>query len=196
MLELQRVAATVLACLGVSILAAVAPPSARAEVQTCTGSLGAITVDDVRVSQNATCTLTGTRVRGTITVQRNATLIARGVLVHGNVQAERAFAVVVRAWPRFGGSVIFGSVQLKEGGSVSVTRSRISGDLQIESSRRFVRVNDNRVYGSIQIVGNTGGAAIFRNFVVGNLQCKENRPAPTGGANVTGANKEDQCRRL
>jgi hypothetical protein len=29
--------------------------------------------------------------------------------------------------------------------------------------------------------------------VNGNLQCKENRPPPGGGANVVGGNKEDQC---
>jgi len=32
--------------------------------------------------------------------------------------------------------------------------------------------------------------------IVGNLQCKENRPAPTGGRNVVGGDKEDQCARL
>jgi hypothetical protein len=34
------------------------------------------------------------------------------------------------------------------------------------------------------------------NFIDGNLQCKENVPAPTGGANVVQGNKEDQCARL
>ena len=50
--------------------------------------------------------------------------------------------------------------------------------------------------GSIQVFQNTGGVNIASNRVNGNLQCKENRPAPTGGGNVVQGNKEDQCARL
>jgi hypothetical protein len=35
--------------------------------------------------------------------------------------------------------------------------------------------------------------AIRRNVIDGNLQCKENHPAPTGGNNIVQGNKEDQC---
>jgi hypothetical protein len=41
------------------------------------------------------------------------------------------------------------------------------------------------------VIGNSGGGEIFRNVINGNLQCKENRPASTGGGN-----KEDQCSRF
>ena len=34
------------------------------------------------------------------------------------------------------------------------------------------------------------------NTVKGNLQCKENNPAPVGGQNTVHGSKEDQCRRL
>jgi hypothetical protein len=37
---------------------------------------------------------------------------------------------------------------------------------------------------------------ISQNRIDGNLQCKENNPAPTGGGNVVQGNKEDQCKRL
>jgi hypothetical protein len=37
---------------------------------------------------------------------------------------------------------------------------------------------------------------ISSNRVNGNLQCKENQPAPTGSGNTVGGNKEDQCQRL
>ncbi|MBW4556972.1 MAG: hypothetical protein KME59_13680 [Trichormus sp. ATA11-4-KO1] len=43
---------------------------------------------------------------------------------------------------------------------------------------------------------NTGGLTIKNNRIDGNLQCKENRPAPTGGGNIVQGNKEDQCSRL
>lgn len=175
---------------------ALAPQSVAAAERSCKRPLGAITVDNLRVPENASCTLTGTRVRGTISVQRNATLVARGVRVFGNVQAGRAFWVVIRAWPRFGGSFIAGSVQVKQSGTVSVTRSRTEGDSQLEANRRFLRANDNRVRGNLQLFGNTGGAAVFRNTVVGNIQCKDNRPNPTGADNIVGGSKEDQCRRF
>ena len=52
------------------------------------------------------------------------------------------------------------------------------------------------VGGSVQVFQNSGGVAISRNRIDGNLQCKENSPAPTGGGNVVQGNKEDQCARL
>jgi hypothetical protein len=38
-----------------------------------------------------------------------------------------------------------------------------------------------------------GGVTIAHNVISGNLQCKENDPAPTGRNNVVHGNKEDQC---
>ena len=49
--------------------------------------------------------------------------------------------------------------------------------------------------GSLQAVKNTGGLSINNNTIDGNLQCKENQPAPTGSGN-TAALKTDQCRAL
>jgi hypothetical protein len=57
-------------------------------------------------------------------------------------------------------------------------------------------VHRNRVGGSIQVVGNSGGASIARNRVGGSLECKENRPAPTGARNRVGESKLDQCARF
>jgi hypothetical protein len=48
----------------------------------------------------------------------------------------------------------------------------------------------------VQAFQNRGGVQIANNVINGNLQCKENRPAPTGGGNRVGGNKEDQCARL
>ena len=52
------------------------PAAAQAEERVCRGTLGAVTVDNLRVPQGATCTLNGTRVQGTVKVERNATLTA------------------------------------------------------------------------------------------------------------------------
>jgi hypothetical protein len=174
---------------GLVVLAAATMSSpAYAEERKCRGTLGAVTVDNLRVPQGATCTLNGTIVKGTITVKADATLRARGVRVVGNVQAENARMVVVNGASRVGGSV-----QVKQGGAAKVLSSRIRGDIQYDANAAYLRANDNKVGGSIQIVGNSGGAEIFRNVVNGNLQCKENSPPPTGGANIVGGNKEDQC---
>jgi hypothetical protein len=171
--------------------AATAVPMAHAEERTCARALGAVTVDNLRVPPNATCRLTRTHVKGTIKVERNATLVARSVRVVGNVQGENAANVLVLASSRIGGSV-----QVKQGGGASVKRSRVNDDIQYDANTKLVIARANRVGGSIQVIGNRGGAAIFTNRVDGNLQCKENRPAPTGGANVVGGDKEDQCERF
>jgi hypothetical protein len=78
-----------------ALVSAALAPTASAEERSCRGSLGTVTVDNLRVPQNATCTLTGTRIKGVLKVERNATLVARGIRVVGNVQAENAKNVVV-----------------------------------------------------------------------------------------------------
>lgn len=172
----------------VVLAAAFAVSPASAEERKCRGTLGAVTVDNLRVPQGATCRLNGTIVKGTIRVKANATLIASGVRVVGNVQAENALKVVVKGSSRVGGSV-----QVKQSGSARVASSRIRHDIQYDANTRYLRANDNKVGGSIQVVGNSGGAEIFRNVVNGNLQCKENGPAPIGDGNIVGGTKEDQC---
>lgn len=143
---------------------------AHAEERTCRGTIGAVTLDNVRVPQGATCTLNGTRVKGTITVQSRATLRALQVGLVGNVQAENARRVVVR------GSSVGGSVQHVQGGSAVIRNNRVTGDVQMFSNDGAITISGNRING--------------------NLQCKSNTPAPTGGGNVVDGNKEDQCQRL
>lgn len=175
----------------ISLLAVIWLTPAIAEETTCRSSLGAITVDNLRVPQNATCRLTSTRVKGTIIVQNNATLIARKVVVIGNVQAVSANQVSVLEGSRIGGSI-----QHKQGGRAIVSDSAVDSDIQYESNYAYVRALRNNVGGSIQVFQNTGGAEFRRNVVDGNLQCKANIPAPIGGNNVVGGNKEDQCGHL
>jgi hypothetical protein len=132
--------------------------------------LGALTVDNLRVPQGATCTLNGTKVKGTVKVEYGATLQATGIRVVGNIQAEGHRRVNVKS------SAVGGSIQLKQGGAADVRFNRVTGDVQSFTNR--------------------GTQWIARNTINGNLQCKENSPAPTGGGNVVGGNKEDQCSRL
>jgi hypothetical protein len=163
------------------------PITAHAAELSCTGIVGAQSYEQIEVPPNATCTLNGTRVDGTIKVGVNATLQANGVIVGGNIQAEGATTVFVGT-----GSTVGGSIQIKQGGRATVNGVQVTGDIQLESNAGALSVTANRVGGNIQIVQNRGGAAITDNRIDGNLQCKENSPAPTGGRNVA-ASFEDQC---
>jgi hypothetical protein len=143
---------------------------ALAEERTCRGTINAVAVDNLRVPQGATCTLNGTRVKGTVKVERGGTLKASRIQVIGNIQAEGA-------------------------ARVNVTSSSIGGSVQIVQGRSS-NLRSNSVKGDVQYFENRGAIAITGNRVNGNLQCKENSPRPTGGRNVVQGNKEDQCARL
>jgi hypothetical protein len=159
------------AVLGAAVFAA-AP--ALAEERSCRGTLGARTVDNLRVPSGATCILTGTRVKGTIKVERGATLHASAIRVIGNIQAENARRV-------------------------KVVRSHIGGSVQIVQSRNgstLSKLDRNTVKQDVQYFENRGAISITRNRIIGNLQCKANNPRPTGGSNIVGGTKQDQCASL
>lgn len=81
------------------------------------------------------------------------------------------------------------------GGEVQVADSTVGGSVQLTSNTARAGVARNRVGSDIQLFSNRGALA-SSNRVDGNLQCKGNSPAPTGGGNVVQGNKEDQCARL
>ena len=153
-------------------LLALVPATAVAEERTCRGALGAVQVDNLRVPDGATCTLTGTRIDGTLKVESGAVLRARAIKVEGDVQAENHRRVTITGRR----TRIDGSVQIKQGGAFTLARTFVGSDVQVFTNR--------------------GAIAIRRNAIEGNLQCKENVPAPTGSGNVVQGNKEDQCARL
>ncbi|WP_432558735.1 hypothetical protein [Granulicoccus sp. GXG6511] len=146
-------------------------PIAHADDYVCRGTITNRSIDgDVVVPSGATCTINGGDIDGNVKVYRNATVHVNGTTVKGNLQAEN-HRHVASARAR-----IDGSIQLKQGGSADLTANRVNSDIQSFTNR---------------------GRQVFRSNVVdGNLQCKENVPAPTGGANIVHGNKEDQCRRL
>jgi len=165
--------------------------TALAEERICRGQIGATTVDNLIVPQNASCWLRGTRVKGKIKVRNGATLRADDVIVIGNVQAENARNVIVQDGSRIGGSV-----QVVQGEAATVADSHVNGDIYYDDNRAMLRVLRNEVGGNVQAFQNTGGVEIRGNTIDGNLQCKANTPRPHGGNNTVQGNKEDQCRRL
>jgi hypothetical protein len=173
-----------------AVAAALASAPVLAEEFRCTGAVGAVSLDNVFVPDGATCVLDRTRTNGNVVVGRGATLQARGVSVNGSVQAEGAAFVGIA-----GRSIVGGSVQVVQGGGATIERTRINGDLQLESNTGPLAANGNTIGGSLQAFQNMGGATFSNNRMNGNMQCKENIPAPTGGGNVS-PSKEDQCARL
>lgn len=194
-MKCTRLSALLLAPVALAIAACEPAPTTPTTTSpgSCRGTIGAVTVEDVVVPQGATCTLEGTRVRGDVEVKRDATLIGRGIRVDGNVQGENQREVRVGR-----SSVVGGNVQLEQGVRGSVNDTIVGGDIQYEQNRGSLEARRNRVGGNVQVFGNRGGTTIVvdANRIDGNLQCKENAPAPTGGGNVVQGSKEDQCRRL
>ncbi len=162
--------------------------TALADDYPCTGTVGAITVDNLRVPQNATCTLEGTQVEGNIFVETNATLHAYTVAVNGNIQAENA--AVVNVYP---GSFVGGSIQIVQSGAADIQGVDINSDLYFDDNDLFLNAANNTIGGNLQAFRNTGGISIISNTIDGNLQCKENVPPPTGGGNIVQGSLEDQC---
>jgi hypothetical protein len=166
-------------------------PAASAEERRCAGRIGATTVDNVRVPSGRSCTLEGTRVKGTVYVSNGATLRVVSARIVGNIQSEG------HAYVRVSGSTtVGGSIQLKQGGPFVVETARITGSIQVTSNSGKSRLARNVVNADIQVFSHSGGIAIGSNRVDGNLQCKSNSPRPTGSGNIVQGNKEDQCRRL
>ena len=170
---------------------AVSITPAAAEERTCRGTLGTITVDNLRVPSGASCTLQGTTVKGTVKVESKGTLVASRIRVVGNVQAENAARVVVRDGSRVGGSV-----QIVQGGAARVVGSAVNGDILYDENRRALAAVRNVVGGNVQAFQNSGGVEIRGNRIDGNLQCKANSPAPVGGNNRVDGSNEDQCASL
>lgn len=173
------------------------PPPSQAADFICTGSLGAVVVDNLIVPDGASCTLVRTRVNGSVEIGANASLIARGVFVVGNIQGDGAGTVTItQAGPATAPiqSQVGGNIEFQKGAAVTVNqRTRVAGDLIIQENTGLLVVNRNFVTGSVQINNNTGGARINSNTISGNLQCQDNLPAPTGANNLVTGNKEDQC---
>jgi cytoskeletal protein CcmA (bactofilin family) len=158
------------------------------EDYTCTSSLGDVTVDDLYVPSNASCTLNGTYVMGNIDVDSNATLYAYGVRVDGNIQADRAAQVEV-----YPGSYVGGNIQVDYSGGLLVNSVNIGGNLQAFDNWGSQSYSANIIGGDLQAFDNSGGVSVLNNTIYGNLQCKENYPPPTGSGNIVHGDMEDQC---
>lgn len=167
-----------------------APANLSGNVTCANLAIGAVSLDTVIVPAGARCTLSGTRLIGSVLVGANASLAATDISVNGSVQGEGAQSIAV-----MGRSSIGGSVQIRQGISASISGAQITGNLQFDAQRGPISATANRVNGNLQAIGNMAELSLLSNAIAGNLQCKENTIAPTGGGN-SAALKEDQCRLL
>ena len=110
-------------------LLALASLPVAAEEYRCTGRVGAVGLDNIFVPDGARCVLERTRAKGNIVVGEGASLYATSVSINGNLQAEGAADVQVGGNSTFGGSV-----QLVKGGSATIARARINGDILFDEN--------------------------------------------------------------
>lgn len=173
----------------VALLAFAAPPAQAGDVM-CPPNRGPVTIGG-NVVVVGDCTLGRTTVDGNVFVEDRGVLTANRANIRGNVQSDGGLRV------RLLRTDVDGSVQLKnlrDPLQSMVERSRVKGSIQLDDNDSRVVVLDNVVDEDVQAFKNRGGVVIRTNTIGGNLQCKENVPAPTGFGNRVGGNKEDQCR--
>ncbi len=111
--------------------------------------VGAIALDNIFVPDGASCVLERTRAKGNIVVGTGARLVATSVSINGNLQAEGAADVSVGGRSTFGGSV-----QIVQGGSASIRRARINGDILFDENTGPLLASENVVGGNLQAFKN------------------------------------------
>jgi hypothetical protein len=154
----------------------------------CTGTLGAIHVNNLRVPQNASCNLSGTLVDGNISVETNATLYAYEVHVNHDIQTDKAARVNV-----YTGSFVGGNIKIVRSGAADIQSANIGNDLSFNENNQALNAANNIIGGNLQASKNTAGVSINGNNINTNLQCKDNLPPPAGAGNIVGGKMEGQC---
>jgi hypothetical protein len=151
--------------------------------------LGADTCANVTVPAGARCELVGTRLTGTLELQAGAAADGHDVRIEGNLQADGAEALT---WQ---GGRIGGSVQLDRGGTATLDGTVVVGAVQLVANSGLLWLQGLQIGADLQVFQNRGGVSLNGNVANGNLQCKENLPAP-GGSGNRAASLEDQCAAL
>ena len=174
----------------------------------CTGTLNAVTVYNLVVPMNATCTLNETQVNGDITVYENATLYAYAVRVEGDIEGKGAALVEIHPGSYIGsdvefedgGSLLISSVSIMDDleveesyGEITIIDSIIMGDVELEENSGEISLSNNTIEGDLEIEENTGGVSINNNVIYGDLECEDNYPAPDYSGNSVRGDRDGQC---
>ena len=156
-------------------------------------TLGAVTVDNVLVSGGFTCTLAGTTVEGNVKVEPGSSLrVFAPTSVEGNIQSDGGIFVQL-----LGLVTVDGDVQVKGASGIIPSGfnlgTTIGGNVQFEENASITVFTGASIGGDLQVYRNAR-SVIGVNTIGGNLQCKDNFPAPGPmGVNVVTGDKDDQC---
>ena len=154
----------------------------------CSGlTIGAIRLDSVVVPDNASCTLVGTTITGTLEIGANARLIAQNVDIAGDLKSDGAAVLSIS-----GTSSVGGALQVQRGPGADLRDIAIAGDLQIDAMTGPVYAFGNKVIGNLLATANRGKLILAGNQMGGAMQCTDDLPAPTGAGNIASL-KQDQC---
>jgi len=184
--------------------AAASEPAPRAPDTLCAGSIGATTVPGkLVVPANATCTLSGTRILGSVEVGINSTLRATRITVAGDALATQSRLVSITTSSHIeghtklskgitatvSGSSAFGGVELSENsGRATLTSVTVNnGGAFVTKNRGGATVQSNRVNANLSVSENAGGASVRSNIVGDNLGVNKN----TGGTAVVSNRAND-----
>ncbi|WP_327365942.1 hypothetical protein [Streptomyces sp. NBC_01217] len=184
---------------------------------TCVGDGGAVTVsNDLVVPAGKSCTLTGTRVKGTVTVEAGADLVAAGATFNGAVTVEENAYLdltdttvkgALTTHSAFGAhldksnlkavdategfvymvdSTLGGNVST-EAGELYVSGSTLSGSLTGDGNQ-YSDVYDSTVKGALTVNGNTLGSVFCAGEVYGAAKYAGNADAlQLGGEGLLGS---------
>ncbi|MFJ8000423.1 hypothetical protein ACIQ7D_25365 [Streptomyces sp. NPDC096310] len=199
-------------------LVAFAGSAQAALYTTCVGDGGAVTVNnDLVVPAGKSCTLTGTKVKGTVTVEDGADLVAAGatfngaVNVGGNAYLDLTDTTVKGALTTraaFGAHLqdttvkagitategfvyavdsALGGTVRAESGELYVSGSTLDGALTGDRNQ-YTDVYDSTVKGALTVSGNTLGGLLCASEVQGNTVYKDNADAlQLGGEGLLGS---------
>lgn len=164
------------------------PPTPPSGNVTCVGlTLAGLNLDSIIVPANASCTIAGGTLNGSIEIGANARVTVQDVVVNGGLISDGAADLSVTGASRFNGSV-----QIQRGARANVAGARIAGNLQIDAMAGPTTASGNTVSGDLQVTRNLAAVTLNGNTVSLLLQCTENVPAPTGIGNVA-LQKQGQC---
>lgn len=145
----------------------------------CRGTLSGLITSDVIVPANATCTLDGALITGSVLVRARADLNVRGgTTVNGNVLLERSGDLLVT-----GGSQL-GSVQLNDSGNVTVRGGASVTSLRAINSRD-VRLRGGAIIRSEVSIEGGNGTLSACDSIIG---AAAGTSAPAGSAMVLTSN--------
>lgn len=144
---------------------------------TCVGDGGAVTVsNDLVVPAGKSCTLTGTRVKGTVTVEAGADLVAAGATFNGAVTVEE------NAYLDLTDTTVKGALTARSAFGAHLEKSSLK---QVDATEGFVYVVDSALGGNVS--AGAGELYVSGSTLSGTLTGDDNQYSDVYDTTVKGA---------